>query len=129
MRNIHLLLRPLAIACLAWNACVVGAVVVNSSFALTRAAGGHYTSFPLGVRMTYVGMEVIVLLQIWTLIEIWRRKAINPPWLPRIFLVMNLCATFANTISSSQNERWNAIPALIAAWAFWLYAPTKGGKP
>ncbi|MEI6812467.1 MAG: hypothetical protein WCK72_06770 [Actinomycetes bacterium] len=121
------LLKPLALVSMAWSIFIVVGVVLNSSFSLTRAAGGQFTQFPLGIRMTYLGTTVLLLLQAWTLIQIWGAKAVRPQWLPRFFLIMSGLSAVVNSLSKSHDERWNAIPALITAWAFWVFAPNKEG--
>ncbi|CAB4697254.1 unannotated protein [freshwater metagenome] len=103
-----------------WNIFIVISVVFNSSFALTRAAGGQFTSFPVGIRVTYLGTTMILILQAVTLVQIWQGYAIKPTWLPKAFFLMGLVSTFVNMISRSQNERWNGFTAAIVAYAFWI---------
>ncbi len=104
----------------AWNLFVVISVVFDSSFVLTRAAGGQFTNFPIGIRVTYLGTTMILILQAVTLVQMWQGYLIRPTWLPKAFFLMGLVSTFVNMISRSQNERWNGFTAAIVAYAFWV---------
>lgn len=104
---------------LAWNLTLVLGVVFNQEYALTRAAGGQFETFPTGIRIAYIVNVLIVVLQYRTLLKIWAHRRINPTWLPTLFVVIGALGTFMNAISRSPNERWNAIPALIITYGFW----------
>jgi len=104
---------------MAWNLALVVGVVFNKSFALTRAAGGHYENFPTAIRVAYVVTAALLIWQYRTLLNLWGHRSINPPWLPRLFLIISLISALVNAISRSSAERWNAIPALVIAYGFW----------
>lgn len=104
---------------LVWNLTLVLGVIFNQEYALTRAAGGQFETFPSGIRIAYILNTLIVVWQYRTLLKIWSHRSINPTWLPKLFLIISLLSAFVNLISRSPNERWNAIPALIIAYGFW----------
>ena len=104
---------------MAWNLALVLGVVFNQSFALTRAAGGQFESFPTAIRVAYVVTAALLLWQYRTLLNLWGHRSINTPWLPRLFLIVSLLSAVVNALSRSSNERWNVIPALIITYAFW----------
>ena len=102
-----------------WNLTLVLGVVFNQEYALTRAAGGQFEDFSMGIRLSYILTTALLVWQYRTLLNIWADKPLHPRWLPRLFLVINLFSALVNAISQSANERWNAIPALILAYGFW----------
>ena len=103
---------------LLWNIYLVLGVVNNQSYALTRAAGGHYESFPTGIRIAYVITLMILLYQ--SLVILGNHHA--PQWVLNAMLVMGVLSVIVNAISRSANERWNAIPAAVIAYAVYLRA-------
>ena len=111
--------KILATSAVAWNLILVLGVIFNQEYALTRAAGGQFEDFPIGIRLAYVLSAALVIWQYRTLINIWSQTPLNPRWLPKLFLGINLLGALVNAISQSSNERWNAIPALILAHSFW----------
>ncbi len=104
---------------LVWNLILVLGVIFNQEYALTRAAGGQFETFPSGIRIAYILNTLIVVWQYRTILKIWSHRSINPNWLPKLFLIISLLSACFNLISRSPNERWNAIPALIIAFGFW----------
>lgn len=104
---------------MAWNLALVLGVVFNQSFALTRAAGGQFESFPTAIRVAYIVTAALLIVEYRTLLNLWGHRSINPPWLPRLFLIVSLFSAVVNALSRSSNERWNVIPALIITYAFW----------
>jgi len=110
-----------------WNLFVVISVVFNSSFVLSRAAGGQFTTFPVGIRVTYLGTTMILILQAVTLVQMWQGYAIRPTWLPKAFFLMSAVSAFVNLLSRSQNERWNGFPAALVAYAFWIAGVRRAG--
>ena len=49
----------------AWNAFLLIGVVLNLDFVHTRAAGGQFTDFPIGIRVVYVLQLALVAYQVW----------------------------------------------------------------
>ena len=120
--------KALITLALAWNLTLVLGVVLNQDYALTRAAGGQFESFPSGIRVAYILTAALLLWQYLTFLRIWGHRSINPTWLPRLFLIISLLSTLVNAISRSSAERWNAIPALIIAYGFWSATRPGVGK-
>ena len=120
--------KALITVALAWNLTLVLGVVFNQQYALTRAAGGQFESFPSGIRAAYILTAGLLLWQYLTFLRIWGHRSINPAWLPRLFLIISLVSTLVNAISRSSAERWNAIPALIIAYGFWSATRPAVGK-
>ena len=108
-------LRILTMISLFWNIYLVVGVINNADYALTRAAGGQYESFPNGIRVAYVVTLMILLYQ--SLILLGNHQA--PRWVLTAMLVMGFLSVVVNAISRSSNERWNAIPAAIIAFAIY----------
>lgn len=113
---------------MAWNLALVLGVVFNQSFALTRAAGGQFESFPTAIRAAFIVTAALLIVEYRTLLNLWGHRSINPPWLPRLFLIISLISALVNAISRSSAERWNAIPALVIAYGFWTATRPDVGK-
>ena len=109
------LLRPLLALSLAWNIYLVAGVILNQSYALTRAAGGQYETFPTGIRAAYLVTIAILFYQVLVLFTQVKR----PTWVYKVFFFLGIGSFLVNAISRSSNERWNAIPAAIIAFAFY----------
>ena len=109
------LLRPLLALSLAWNIYLVAGVIFNQSYALTRAAGGQYETFPAGIRVAYLITIAILFYQVLVLFTQVKR----PTWIYKVFFFLGIASFLVNAISRSSNERWNAIPAAIIAFAFY----------
>ena len=101
---------------LLWNIYLVVGVINNSSYALTRAAGGQFDSFPNEVRAAYVVTLMILLYQ--SLVLLGNHQ--TPRWVLTAMLIMGILSIAVNAISRSANERWNAIPAAIIAYAVYV---------
>lgn len=94
-------------------------VVFNLDWVRTRAAGGQYESFPIGIRIAYV---FITLLMLFLMAMLWSHR-VDPlqkrgPLVAKIIGYQFLVSTFFQLISRSPDERWNAIPALILTYVF-----------
>lgn len=109
-------LRTATSLSLLWNIYLVVGVINNSEYARTRAAGGQFQSFPTGIRIAYVITLMILLYQ--TLVILGGQSA--PRWILTTMLVMGIFSVVVNAISRSANERWNAIPAAVIAYAVFL---------
>jgi uncharacterized membrane protein len=104
-----------------YNSVLLFAVSLNYQWATTRAAGGQFDSFPTGLRILYFFMAVFMgLLMFW----IWRKRrglATRGERRFATFLTITfVVSTVMQLISRSGDERWNAIPALILAFTFWV---------
>jgi hypothetical protein len=108
------LLRPLLALSLAWNIYLVAGVIFNQSYALTRAAGGQYETFPTGIRAAYLLTLAILVYQVLLFFTHIKR----PMWIYKAFFLLGIASTLMNAMSRSGNERWNAIPAAVIAYGF-----------
>jgi hypothetical protein len=106
----------------AWNLALVIGVVLNAGYALPRAAGGQFESFPMGIRFLYVSTTFVVLYQIYVYLQIMQNKSVKPVWVPKAFAYLGLVSVFMNAISRSTQEQMNVIPAAIISVAFFTAA-------
>lgn len=104
----------------AWNLALVVGVVLNAGYALPRAAGGQFESFPMGIRFLYVSQTLVLLYQIYVYLQIMQNKSVKPIWVPKAFAYLGLVSVFMNAISRSTQEQINVIPASIIAVAFFV---------
>jgi hypothetical protein len=109
-------LRLVTSVSLLWNIYLVVGVINNSPYALTRAAGGQFETFPIGIRLAYVVTLMILLFQSLVLL----RNNYVPRWVLNAFLVLGVLSVIVNAISRSSAERWNAIPAAVIAYAVFI---------
>ena len=108
------LIKPLLGMSLVWNIYLVVGVILNQSYALTRAAGGQYSTFPTGIRIAYLVTLAILVYQVF----IFFTQVKRPPWIYKVFFFLGIASLIVNAISRSSNERWNAIPAAVIAYSF-----------
>lgn len=115
------ILIPLSLLSLLYNAAILISVTINLDWARTRAAGGQFKEFPIGVRFVYLLMAIFMLFLI---VMLWnhRDKPMDAkgPMVTRIIGYTFFLSMFFQLISRSANERWNAIPAAILAVTFIL---------
>lgn len=111
----------LAEVALFFNALVLLSVTMDLEWVRSRAAGGQFEEFPIGIRATYLLMAIGMLYLMRFLRTLYRaerdlskRERSAAKWLGILFLV----STVTQLISRSPDERWNAIPAVIIATAF-----------
>ena len=114
-------LIPLSLISLLYNAVLLISVTLNYDWVRTRAAGGQYETFPIGIRFVDFLMGIFMLFLIAML---WNRRE-KPmdekgPMVTRIIGYTFFVSTFFQLASRSSDERWNAIPALILAITFIL---------
>lgn len=119
MKEARKLLIPLLISYI-WTIGLVIGVIINANFALTRAAGGQFDSIPIPIRFSYIFTLLIILfgIRIW-----WQKnqgKQVRPSWILAFYFYLNCLSTATQLISKSSNERWNAVPAAIIAYSFYL---------
>lgn len=113
------LLRVAALASLAFTGAILVSVASDLDWVRTRAAGGGFETFPVALRVVYAVQAVLVGGVAWFL---WRVGGDTPTPQQRTFArVMGLVfviSTGLQLISTSADERWNAIPAGIIAVTF-----------
>lgn len=100
---------------LLYNAVILVAVALNAEWVRTRAAGGGFTQFPTSIRVIYALQACLMLALAWYLTKTTRKWSLV--W-AGVFTV----STFMQLVSRSPDERWNAIPAIVIAAAFYVRA-------
>ena len=115
------LLIPLSLISLLYNIVILVSVTLNLDWVRTRAAGGQFTTFPIGVRFVDLLMAIFMVFLMGML---WNHR-VNPmdakgPMITRIIGYTFFISMFFQIISKSADERWNAIPALIIGITFIL---------
>lgn len=102
-----------------YNVIILISVTLNLDWVRTRAAGGQFETFPSTVRWLYFLMALTML---YLMPLLWTNRDKNLPpkeaKLARLISYAFFVSTFFQLISKSMDERWNAIPALIIAFAF-----------
>jgi quinol-cytochrome oxidoreductase complex cytochrome b subunit len=118
MKRLHILVL-LAQLALIYNTVLLLSVTLNLDWAKPRAAGGEFDSFPIALRIIYLGMAIGM---IFLMRFLWRHRenSLSQPGLRAARLLGYLFAlsTLTQLISRSPEERFNAIPALIISLAF-----------
>ena len=94
-------------------------MVLNLDWVRTRAAGGQFKTFPIGIRFVDFLMGVFMVF-LFGLLWNHRNKPMDEkgPMVTRIIGYTFFVSTFFQLVSRSTDERWNAIPALILAVTF-----------
>ena len=113
------ILIPLSLISLVYNVILLFSVVLNLDWVRTRAAGGQFKTFPIGIRLVDFVMGVFMIF-LFGLLWNHRNKPMDEkgPMVTRIIGYTFFVSTFFQLISRSGDERWNAIPALILAVTF-----------
>jgi len=112
-------LIPLSILSLIFNAAILFSVTLSLDWVRTRAAGGQYENFPIGIRFVDFLMGIFMLFLIAMLWN-YREKPMDEkgPVVTRIIGYTFFISMFFQIASRSMDERWNAIPAGILAVTF-----------
>ena len=102
-----------------WNLYLVGGVIIGASFALERAAGGQFDTFPTYIRILYILNFALITYQVAIYTRLSNGVLIRPNWLIKAFVIVGVFGILANAASRSPLERWNVIPAGIITLAFY----------
>jgi len=102
-----------------WNLYLVGGVIIGASFALERAAGGQFDTFPTYIRILYILNFALITYQVVIYTRLSNGVLIRPNWLIKAFVIVGVFGILANAASRSPLERWNVIPAGIITLAFY----------
>ena len=116
------LIPALIFASFAWSLYLVVGVVIGADYALTRAAGGQFDSFPTYLRFLYLINTSLIVWQVIFYLRLLQNKAIKPARMLKVFVILGALGTLANAASRSADERWNVIPMLITTITFWRYS-------
>ena len=113
------ILIPFSLISLLYNFAILVSVTLNLDWVRTRAAGGQFKDFPIGIRALDL---IIALFMLFLMALLWNHKDkpmdSKGPMITRLIGYTFFISAFLQTISRSTNERWNAIPALILAITF-----------
>ena len=112
-------LIPLSLISLIYNIVILLSVTLNLDWVRTRAAGGQYTTFPIGVRFVDFLMAIFMVFLVGML---WKHRELpmdeKGPTVTRVIGYTFFISMFFQIASRSMDERWNAIPAGILAVTF-----------
>lgn len=117
-------LAALAIAQV-WAFVLVIGVIANAGWVRSRAAGGAYDTFPVGLRVAYllnVALVVGTAVFAWRLFRRGGARTKGQVLAARIVAVIFLLSTVVNAASRSVDERWNAIGAFVVAAYFFYWS-------
>jgi hypothetical protein len=106
---------------LAWTLYLTASVAFNSLSVAPRVAGGQLHTFSGALRFTYAVQAVVVLYQLFFLVQLFKRNGVwskSSYLLARVFLILSGLSGAVNLMSKSPLERWNAIPAFAIAYAY-----------
>ena len=106
-----------------WNFYLVLGATLNSTSVLTRVAGGHFHSLPIGLRIAYGIQTLLIIYQFYFVIRLFQRNGAwsrNSYLFARIFLALSAVSALVNAVSRSSAERWNAIAAAIIAVGYYF---------
>ena len=114
-------LIPLSLISLLYNIVILLSVTLNLDWVRTRAAGGQYTTFPIGIRFVDFLMAIFMVFLVGML---WKHRELpmdeKGPTVTRVIGYTFFISMFFQVASRSMDERWNAIPAGILAVTFIL---------
>lgn len=114
-------LMPLSLISLLYNIVILLSVTLNLDWVRTRAAGGQYTTFPIGIRFVDFLMAIFMVFLVGML---WKHRELpmdeKGPTVTRVIGYTFFISMFFQVASRSMDERWNAIPAGILAVTFIL---------
>ena len=122
-----------ALVSLVWNLYLVVSATFNSTSILPRVAGGQFDSIPVFLRVMFGIQSLLIIYQLYFVVRLYQRGGAwskNSYLLTRVFLVLTGVSAIMNFVSRSSQERWNTIPAVLIALAYYLlgnvrYRPTK----
>lgn len=108
---------------LLYNCAILISVTLNLEWAKPRAAGGQFDTFPIGIRIIYLGMFFGMF---FLMLFLWRNRttALDQAGirLARIVGYVFIASSVVQLISRSPQEQFNAIPASIISLTFFLLA-------
>ena len=104
----------------AWSIALILGVIFNFDYAFSRAAGGQFESFPMHIRATYLLNLALILFGLYSWFRKIKGMKVKPYWIISFFFYINCLSVILQLISRSPNERWNAIPAMVIAYSFYL---------
>jgi hypothetical protein len=103
-----------------WGIFLNVSVVLGLQFVLTLAAGGNFVEFPTAIRVVYFFQTLLLIFQLYIYLKSANGNKLKRNWILLLFAVLDVLGFCMNAFSTSANERWNAIPLAIGAYAFWV---------
>lgn len=103
-----------------WGIFLNISVVLGLQFVLSMAAGGNFVVIPTAIRVVYFFQTLLLVFQLYIYWKSAKGNKVKPIWILLLFAVLDVVGIFMNAFSTSANERWNAIPLAIGAYAFWI---------
>lgn len=103
-----------------WGIFLNVSVVLGLQFVLSMAAGGNFVVIPTAIRVVYFFQTLLLVFQLYIYWKSAKGNKVKPIWILLLFAVLDVVGIFMNAFSTSANERWNAIPLAIGAYAFWI---------
>ena len=107
----------------AWNLVLVGSAALDLPWVMSRVASGQYESLPTALRIVYLVFAVVMVAQVYVARALLERGGAwsGPSATASILLVIVYAiSTVLNAISPTNDERWNAIPALALMVSFFM---------
>ena len=107
----------------AWNLVLVGSAALDLPWVMSRVASGQYESLPTALRIVYLVFAVVMVAQVYLARALLERGGAwaGPSATASILLVIVYAiSTVLNAISPTNDERWNAIPALALMVSFFM---------
>lgn len=96
-----------------WSLLIVSLVVLGNNWALPRAAGGQFESFPTWLRIVYLFNLTLISLQIYVYAKS-KLRFLN------LFFYLSCLSAAVNLFSRSPLERWNALAAATSAFGIFM---------
>lgn len=120
-------LGPLCQLSLGYNVIILLAVAFDQGWVRSRAAGGQFEEFPMVIRLLYLLMAIGTIYLIFFVTKLTKNTP-SPRQIraARYLTYLFALSTIAQLISRSAPERFNAIPAAIVAYTFYIFA--KSGR-
>jgi len=113
----------LIVAASAWNLVLVGSAALDLPWVVSRVASGQYESLPIGLRIFYLVFSIVMVAQVLLARRLLDRGG---AWsglsatASILLVIVYAISTVLNAISPTNDERWNAIPALVLMVAFFM---------
>lgn len=106
-----------------WLFVLASSAALNLSWVMTRVASGQYESLPTGLRVAYLAFAAVAFAQVILARRLLDRGGAwsHPSAVASMVLVIVYAiSTVLNAVSSTNDERWNAVPALALMVSFFM---------
>ena len=105
------------------NLAVFGSAALNLDWVLSGVAHGQYESLPAAWRVGYLALSILMVVQVSLARRLLERGG---AWSPAsavgsmLLVLFYVLSTVLYAISPTNDERWNAIPAVALMVAFFM---------